>query len=329
MVAHSEPPSWLYQLRNFGTPLLIVASGLTYALIYSTRRMETLNFYRKRLSKLVFPAWLFIPVFYGFFFVAFHIARRPDPFHFTTILDTFAFSGIEGVWILKVYITLALITPLALKVEAGMRNTGAYFALLLLVYTAYEGLVAYAPSVVPPALHPLVFSNLLPAIPYTILFLYGLRLSRLTRAQVITASCLGLSVFGVMAYLKYTAAGMFVQTQEFKYPPTLYYLSYGFFALNVFYLSRNFLLGLVRTRIVLWLSSHSLWIYLWHILALYAWDFTLGPTHGDIIVSALKAAWLLAFGVSMTALQVKIASKSLLPSRAVYLRWIGSMLVPA
>ncbi len=37
MVAHAGPPDWLFHVRNFGTPLLIVASGLTYTTIYRER----------------------------------------------------------------------------------------------------------------------------------------------------------------------------------------------------------------------------------------------------------------------------------------------------
>ena len=40
MVAHSSPPDWLFQLRNFGTPLLIVGSALTYAMIYENRKIH-------------------------------------------------------------------------------------------------------------------------------------------------------------------------------------------------------------------------------------------------------------------------------------------------
>jgi len=60
MVAHASPPGWIYQLRNFGTPLLIVASALTYRVVYSNRTLITGSFLKKRLTKLILPAWIFL-----------------------------------------------------------------------------------------------------------------------------------------------------------------------------------------------------------------------------------------------------------------------------
>jgi len=43
MLAHAEPPGWLFQLRNFGTPLLIVASAATYAVIYRDKTLHAMQ----------------------------------------------------------------------------------------------------------------------------------------------------------------------------------------------------------------------------------------------------------------------------------------------
>ena len=51
MVAHSSPPGWIFQLRNFGTPLLVIGSGLTYSLIFASRKLEVKAFYKKKDSQ--------------------------------------------------------------------------------------------------------------------------------------------------------------------------------------------------------------------------------------------------------------------------------------
>ncbi|WP_165311481.1 acyltransferase family protein [Vibrio ziniensis] len=67
MIAHASPPGWLFQLRNFGTPLLVVGSGLTYALIFSSRSIDVKKFYSKRFKRLIIPAWIFLTFFFVFF----------------------------------------------------------------------------------------------------------------------------------------------------------------------------------------------------------------------------------------------------------------------
>jgi peptidoglycan/LPS O-acetylase OafA/YrhL len=328
MLAHAEPPAWLYQLRNFGTPLLIVASGLATAVTYRSREIETSTFYMKRLAKLIMPAWIFIPIFYGVFFLSFRLVGQPFPFNFETILDTFAFSGIEGVWILKVYIILALVTPWALRIDRRITDSRIYITFLILAYVTYEGIVWEITPRIPPRFHAMLVSNIFPAIPYSLLFIYGMRLDRMRKRSVLLAALLGGAVFSTMAYIKYVGSGGFVQTQEFKYPPTLYYLSYGFLFLNLFYLAKDTISARLPSRWVLWVSSNSLWIYLWHIMALYIWDFTLGPTHGDLLTSFARAIFLFSFGAGVTAIQIRIARAALAVVRHSGIAWIFGLLAP-
>lgn len=51
MIAHSNPPSWLFQLRNFGTPLLILGSAVTYSFIYRNRAINKKEFLKKKIEK--------------------------------------------------------------------------------------------------------------------------------------------------------------------------------------------------------------------------------------------------------------------------------------
>ena len=60
-------------------------------------------------------------------------------------------------------------------------------------------------------------------------------------------------------------------TQEYKYPFRLYYLSYALFVSTILILifRCKTLLNIFNNKIILFISKHSLWIYLWHILCLY------------------------------------------------------------
>ena len=80
MIAHAGPSFWLFQLRNFGTPLLIVTSALTYAEIYSVRKLDLKTFYRKRLTRLIIPAWIFLTLFFVSFGIASVVLHKEYPF---------------------------------------------------------------------------------------------------------------------------------------------------------------------------------------------------------------------------------------------------------
>ena len=110
------------------------------------------------------------------------------------------------------------------------------------------------------------------------------------------------------AFLKYIDTGSFVSTQLYKYPPTIYYLSYAFFAINAVFLAVkdiNLNNALVRL-IIVWLSSNSLWIYLWHIFAFYIWRHFAATPNEDILLFAQQAIFLLFFGILCTYLQNKV-----------------------
>lgn len=118
ILAHSGPPSWLFQIRNFGTPLLIISSALAHNYIYQHRSFVWKKYYKKRFKRLIIPAWIFLIIFFlsGLFICLLFDIKFPFPTK--TIVYSFMFwSGIGYVWIFKVYIILALITPLSLYIN--------------------------------------------------------------------------------------------------------------------------------------------------------------------------------------------------------------------
>ncbi|ETJ48373.1 acyltransferase family protein [Pseudoalteromonas agarivorans] len=307
MVAHSSPPGWIFQLRNFGTPLLVVGSGLTYSLIFASRKLETKAFYKKRLPKLIFPAWLFLTFFFLSVYAASIISDSNFPFPNEIVIESFLFmGGIGFVWVFKIYIILSLITPLAVYLNDKVNNNLKYLSSLLFLYIVYE-IAVYLITPLLTGVYSTVFNSIIfITLPYTILFLYAFNLPSLKKASVVYISMSSLIVFIVLAYLKYTEAGHFVHTQLYKYPPTLYYLSYAFFAVNAIYLTlTNIKVSNDFTKsIVIWLSSNSLWVYLWHIFAFYIWKFA-SIDQIDMIVPVFvgKIFFMIAFGIIFTQLQ--------------------------
>jgi peptidoglycan/LPS O-acetylase OafA/YrhL len=324
MVAHANPPGWLFNLRNFGTPLLVITSAITYSVIYGKRELLIGQFLKRRLSRLVFPAWIFLTIFFLFFYIASFISDKGYPFPISKILTSYTlYSGIGFVWIFKVYIILAFITPVALYYKDKTSSNFVYFFSIAAVYVLYEITITLTSPLIPTGFRNFFNRVIFVVFPYSLLFIYGLKLADFRNGQLIGISLGSFVLFSILAiYLKYVE-GSFVPTQGYKYPPRLYYLAYAFFAVHLVYFFCRISCNWKNNRVIAWLSSNSLWLYLWHILAFYIWDyFSIGSTGGDFLSSFFKASFLLGFGISLTYAQKMLASQVIIKNEKHFFRMI-------
>ncbi|HOO89728.1 MAG TPA: acyltransferase family protein [Syntrophales bacterium] len=330
MIAHAEAPEWVNQLRNFGTPLLIVASALSYAVVYKNRELSILPFLRKRLSRLTLPVWIFLTGFFLLCYLFSLIVGMNYPFDVRTIISSYMFyNGIGFVWIFKVYIILALITPLALHYKRNVPSDSIYFISIVICYGIHELIIRVSAPCIPVHLEGFMNSVIFIIIPYSLLYLYGLKLGALSDRQVMFISASFLIVFAsIAAYMK-AHNGSFVPTEQYKFPPTIYYLSYALFALHAVYLFCRHAVGYMNPKVIIWLSSHSLWIYLWHIFAVSLWGYwvkTLGLMHGNPLTSLFKFLFILGFGILCTYLQTTAVKRYLAQDRCLVFRRIALLL---
>jgi peptidoglycan/LPS O-acetylase OafA/YrhL len=229
ILGHSNPPGWLFQLRNFGTPLLIVVSAMSYTEIYAGRNIDIYSFYKKRYSRLIIPAWIFLTFMFLFFHVFFECLHKDYPFSSKIIVDSYTFyGGIGFLWVFKIYIVLAILTPILLKINSIPVSNTRFFLILLALYMAYELSQYLVITSIPPAYVYFFNTTIFTFIPYTILFLYGMRLGSLSNKQILYAIVASLILFIILASAAYTVTGHFIKTEAYKYPPKLYYLSYAF-----------------------------------------------------------------------------------------------------
>ena len=319
MVAHASPPFWLFQLRNFGTPLLIMASALTYAYIYKSRSIELKKFYKKRLTRLTIPIWIFLTFFFLFFYISCLLLNKEFMYTTSTIIRTYLYyDGIGFVWIFKIYLLLALITPIALKFSKSAISNLGYFFLLFSIYIIHEFTFIFSQESIPIDYKDLMNKLVLILVPYISIYFYGLRAHLLNNRQILVISFLSFLVFFVLAYLKYSEQGHFVATQKYKNPPSVYYISYAFGCINLIYLyTRNYLKlnNPVIQKGIVWLSSNSLWIYLWHIMGISVWLF-IGEERvynyfGQFGLFILKFVFIFSFGIIATYIQLFLVNKLL------------------
>ncbi|MEA5509777.1 acyltransferase family protein [Crocosphaera sp. UHCC 0190] len=168
-------------------------------------------------------------------------------------------------------------------------------------------------------------------IPYSLLFALGIVITQITQKKLLTIA-LGFAVIFVTLAINYSQdTGSFVLTQKYKYPPTLYYISYSILMTIIFYVmatyvSKNHSKFLKTTHLEQWfiyLGSSSLWIYLWHIFFLYYWKplvriFAINP-------QVIPEFWVVAsLSILMVYLQKTIISSLCLklPLGEKELKWI-------
>ncbi len=310
IIAHAHPPEWLFQLRNFGTPLLVAASALTYATIYQSRPLHALPFLRKRLAKLILPAWGFLTFFFALFACIAVVTGQAFPFPAKKIVTSYAFySGIGYVWIFKVYIALALITPAAIAISKRHPGRAGYFATLVAVYAAYEVALPWVPADVLADRTSIIHAFVLTLPPYMLLFLYGLKMRSFTDRQLLAIGGTALTVFLAASWLMARGGAEAFAIQDYKYPPRAYYLVYGFAAIHFIYLACRHLGRLASARPVAWVAENSLWIYLWHILAIYIWRTLDLPTEEKLRWFIPDLLFLLGFGIALTYLQGRVSAR--------------------
>ena len=329
VIAHADPPAFLAQLRNFGTPLLIVVSGLTFAYIYAERTLHARDFFKRRLARLLFPVWLFLSVFFGIFLLADVLLGKEFPFARDEVLLTFAlYGGIGYVWIFKVYVYLALMTPFALRFSASAISNSRYLALLAIALSLNWLLVAWVHGSSDARSTEVLDALLFVIVPYAVLYLYGMRLSSLKTSTILLISAVALVVFYAMAAARMDEVGVFVPTQADKYPPGPYYLSYALAAVNLVYLGARAVPPMSRflRSAIIWLSANAMWIYLWHILGIYIWAYALGPRPQSYAGTAAMTLWIVLFGVLATAAHRSFSRAFLASSKHALLRHIASVL---
>ena len=306
VLAHVLPPAPIFQLRNFDVPLMMFVSGAVFG-ISSGASKGYLSYLISRVRRLILPTWIFLTIFFGLYFLASLIKGFAFPFSSATILNSYNLvSGIGYVWIIRVFLFVAITLPLYVKLAGRVKNIKIYLGFLALIYGIYELLYYLYPGVIVARQFSAVdwiFQNVIFYIlPYSVVAGLGLVISKINKQMVIY---LTLAFFIILAVLAF--ANNFVATQNFKYPPRLYYLTYAMTVSLLLYLlsQTKIFTRIFNNRVILFIGSYSLWIYLWQILFLYTWH--LIPKINIFNNFIIEYGFVLFFAVLLAYLQRTIA----------------------
>ena len=266
IVAHVQAPDWAIMIRNFDVPLMVIISSYLAAHSYDKYAgsiKETIKYLWLRFKRLVFPTWIFLLLYFGLQAILDHGFYDSEYYAYSFALTRY---GISFVWVILIYLYSALLVPVFKKIGTSK------VAILILagLYIVYELCYYHGIGVD----NKIIDTTFYYIIPYGILTFLGYnyrRMSERTKRWIIVWSGILFAVLAV--YFTLINGGVFQIVQIAKYPPRIYYLSFGVFvSFLLMTVLEKYDLRLFKNKIIGFISAHSMWIYLWHILVIFVYE---------------------------------------------------------
>lgn len=317
ILAHVNPPVWLFQLRNFDVPLMVLVSGLAFV---RSKKIESYqNYLWKRIKRLVFPTWLFLT----FYFVFMSAIIQVNNLNFQIIIDSYTLiEGIGYVWIIRVFLLVALTAPLILSFNQKIKNNLVYFASLGIIYLGYELLLWFTLPYKNTWWGYLFTIIVYYSIVYSLIFAIGIRIPQLSKFHNLILCLIFMSIFSVLAFSYYKNTGTFVQTQTSKYPPSIYYLSYALGMSILCWLLVDkvaVIIGKLKKlqAFILFIAQNSFWVYLWHVQFLKLFEYYYasfqGLTKSLYVYFPIRYSLIYFASIGITFIQIYIINKIIIP----------------
>ena len=264
--AHVDPPAIPFQLRNFDVPLMIMVSAMSFRLSYQKHESYQ-NYLWKRIKRLVLPVWIFLTVYF-LALLAIDPANTDLGRH--TILTSYALlEGIGYVWIIRVFLLVALVSPLIFNWHQHTTDNRKYYGVLAALLIAYEAARYFSLPYIQDGNTELITSVVFYIIPYSVIFALGLRMAQADKSQLYAIALASGSIFLLIGIALFLIHGEWMPTQELKYPPSLYYFSYALLVSSLLWRHSEYIdhaLASIKAKpLVLFIAGNSIWIYLWHI----------------------------------------------------------------
>lgn len=128
ILAHVYPPNLIFQIRSFDVPLMVFISGLVYA----DRQIDDYKlFIVHRIKRLYFPVGIFLAAYFSLIYGLKVFLRVDFGITFRQVIESFLLmEGIGFVWIIRVFLLIAIVTPFLIRVNHWFRiKGGGYFIL--------------------------------------------------------------------------------------------------------------------------------------------------------------------------------------------------------
>jgi peptidoglycan/LPS O-acetylase OafA/YrhL len=259
-------PSILARYLHFVEALLVFCSGASLAYSHASFKgfTDILSFLKKRLARFYLPWWLFLVVFLLVNFVFDFLAHAPFRYAFQQILKMIFVFGVGGAmgygWILLLLLALSLLYPLIIKLAEKTGYEKMFFLLVLFSFLMHY---IYSLNMLNGFVSAIFYLQFL--LPFFLGICYAKR--KKVNLRAIAVVYFFLHIF--MMYLLHVSGKSIVFT-DYKYPPNLFFISYGVFMslfLVLLFKQKGFK-NIISNKIAEFYSRNSMWVYMWHILIL-------------------------------------------------------------
>lgn len=268
ILVHCKCPFVISQLRCFDVPLMLFVSGLAYS---GKSLPDYSDYIIKRAKRLLIPTWSFVTVFFMIVLgVKFLFHRTPFPLSY--IIESYVMTGGIGyVWIVRVFLLVAIITPLIMRIEKCMANDNKLILSMLVGGGIVDVLVLYTHSYIESSFMQRMMNEwVITTMAYSLFFCLGLRMRRIESVRNWRITSIFTMILMVALVFYYFQHGFPIRlSPTYKYPPHSYYVLYGFFACSLLWSARDCYAKILNCKPILFIGQNTIWIYLYHILLLY------------------------------------------------------------
>jgi peptidoglycan/LPS O-acetylase OafA/YrhL len=231
VLAHVGAPKLVNNIRSFDVVLLVFVSG------YCIKRSEFGLYLWKRIKRLVFPAWVLLILLFGATWFACFVLGKNQIYNLEKVIKSFLFlnGGIGFIWIVRIYLGIAVISPIIIFICNTVNNNiriiiGSMLFVFIISFTSNRFV----------SKDDTLLYYLLEILSYGIVAMLGYQFKQQTEfnednghrfIRIFILACFLLFLVTLFAY------GF--DPNEYKYPPQAQYIFYGLLITGLIFLLLN------------------------------------------------------------------------------------------
>ena len=262
ILAHVGAPFAINQIRTFDVVSLVFISGVSLA--YSKKKKYG-EYIWQRIKKLLFPTYIVIAFVFLLSYMACSVLHIKQLYSKSQIIRSFLFlnNGSMGyVWIVRIYLCIAVLSPLLKFVAQKLDSRWKLFAFLAVSVPIGYGMYYIGLAIQDGWIKDFYVDYIFSTFVYSIIVIFGTwnHANKYAHRNMLIGTLVVFIAMQVVMCLNGTgfAPGIY------KFPPRLYYVVYGLLCTYILY-------AVLPNRKVVpieWISKNSFMIYLFHIIVL-------------------------------------------------------------
>lgn len=316
VLAHIPINETVKNIRSFDVMLLVFIAGISFVKSGgSSCEFDYRRYVVGRIKRLCFPTWGVLSFIFLLAGILCFITSKTYIYSARQIVESYLFigginGGIGNVWIVRIYLLMALLTPLFNWIEQKFKTGSLNMLLLgLLVLNELIVVLVYKDGTISGIFIENIINSILC---YSVGFVLGMSIScnneEATKKELILFSC----VFLLSQVVVWVNGGTF-GPNDYKYPPRMYYALYGIVGSLCLYLI-CYRIKISNQKIrdcIIWISKKSFDIYLSHtiVLKLLSWGDRYINDLAIFRVSILYYIFVMVISISLVKIKDRIKKK--------------------